>query len=351
LAIPSQPYQLMLQTGDAKNFLSWQASAGATSYQIQRSLDGVNYSNLGTSTLPKYLDTAVTIGTQYWYQVASVNGSGTSTYASPDASSIPSLIPAPRSEMSLLSLRFAAQQKADRVGSNFITLADWNTQITLAMYELYDLLIDSDPDLFLAPRARFNTSSNTTTGVYPLPDGFITFQDVNNADFIPAPLYKLQGVDLGINTATNAWVTVKKYNFIDRNNFLYPNTNSTIYGVFNMEYRPMGTNIELIPVPSSNQVVQLIYIPKLPELIQDTDLTTLGYSGWLQYVITRAAKYALDKEESSTAHLDAELVFLKKRIEDTAASRDQGRPDTISDVRRATNFGAYGPYDGFKGGW
>lgn len=80
----------------------------------------------------------------------------------------------------------------------------------------------------------------------------------------------------------------------------------------------------------------------------------LGYSGWLRYPIVRAAKYALDKEEGSdTSKLDAELGFLKSRIEQASQNRDVGAPDTISNTRRDPLYGGNGfaGGGGSNGGW
>ncbi len=101
----------------------------------------------------------------------------------------------------------------------------------------------------------------------------------------------------------------------------------------------MGSNIEFIPTPSGNQTIRLWYIPRMVELLKDTDTTTSGISGWIEYVIVRAAKYALDKEESDSSRLTEELMFLKQRIEESAPSRDAGLPDTISDSRSNTGWG------------
>ncbi len=142
-----------------------------------------------------------------------------------------------------------------------------------------------------------------------------------------------------------------KFNFIDRNKYVYPNSTSTIYGVYNMAYRMMGNNLNIIPTPAGNQQVRLWYAPKLPALLADSDLSTIGYSGWLRYPIVRAAKYALDKEESDTSKLDAELGFLKLRIEQAASNRDIGIPDTISNTRQDPIYGGGGFGGGGQGGW
>jgi hypothetical protein len=76
----------------------------------------------------------------------------------------------------------------------------------------------------------------------------------------------------------------------------------------------------------------------------------LGVSGWTEYVIVRAAKYALDKEESDTSKLDMELVALNDRIISSASYRDQGQPDKISDTRGNNGWGGSGN-TGFNGGF
>lgn len=345
MAAPATPSNFNIQPANSQVFLSWAITVGATSYQVQRSADGVTFAVIDSPVVPKYLDETAVNGTQYWYKVASTNGSGTSPYTSAQ-----STVPAPDGEMALLTLRQSAQEKADMVGSNFVTLVEWNKFINLACNELYDLLITSYEDYFMAPRARFNTIGGQS--IYALPSGSNSFNNAAGSSFTPDAFYKLLGVDLALNTSQNAFVTVNKFNLIDRNKYLYPNSGSTIYGAFNLQYRALGSNIEFIPTPSAGQVIQLLYIPRLSPLIQDTDITTIGYGGWLNYVIVRAAKYALDKEESDTSKLDAELLFLKTRIEETAQNRDAGQPDTISNVSGGGNWGGSGPFNGFpSGGW
>lgn len=347
MSIAATPNNFYVTQANRQVYLQWDIEAGASSYTIQRSLDGVSYSTIATVSANNYLDSAVTVGIQYYYQVASTNGSGTGVYTIPQ-----SAVPTPSGEMSLGQIRLSSQQRADRVNSQFVTLPEWNSYINQAMFELYDLLITAYEDYFVATPAQFVT--NGSTYLYPLPDGALSFTDPSGSPYIAQPFYKLLGVDLGLNSANNAWVTVGKFNFIDRNRFVYPNTASTIYGVFNLQYRMMGSNIEFIPTPSGNQPIRLWYIPRLQELLKDTDITTSGISGWIEYVIVRAAIYALVKEESDTAALERQLVFLKQRIEESAVNRDAGMPDKISDVRQngwwGSNSGGYSG-SGSVGGW
>lgn len=339
------PQNLSISQASGNIAITWTGVLGATSYAIQRSTDGVNFSALGTSTIPQYVDTLPGTGIMFFYQVAGVNVSGTGPY-----SATAQMVAAPATEMSLYEIRLRAQQRADRVNSNFVKQDEWNSYINLAQDELYDLLIDTFDDLYSDQYVFINTNGSTQN--YPLPDGVSNYigGSYPNTSGSPAQaLHKLVGVDLGINTSNNAWVTLLKYDFIERNRYVYPNSTSTIYGVYNMRYRLMGTNINIIPTPAGNQQLRLWYAPKLKGLLIDSDLSTTSISGWIDYVIVRAAKYALDKEEGTdTSKLDQEIAFLKTRIEQAAASRDVGVPDTISETRQSGGYGGTGW--GFGGG-
>lgn len=350
MSVPFQVQNLDAQQADGNILLTWTAVQGATSYVVQRSSDGgASYTTVATPSLPQYLDSLPGIGIQFYYQVAGVNGDGTGFY-----STAVSAVAAPPGEMSLGELRLRSQETADRVGSQFVSTSEWNAFIRLAMYELYDLLITAYED-YGYQTAYFFT--NGSTQYYALPDGATNYLGGTLGGTSGAPaqaFYKLLGVDLGINTSNNAWVTLNRYDLIDRNNYVYPNSTSTIYGVYNAKYRLVGNTLGFIPIPAGNQQMRILYAPRLPSLLADTDLTTIGYSGWLRYVIVRAAIYALNKEEGTdTTRLTEELVFLKKRIEDSAVNRDAGQPDTISDTRKSGIYGGNGFGSGFGGnaGW
>lgn len=352
MTVPYQPQNLTAEQADGNILLTWTGSLGATSYQIQRSTDGVNFTNLATTgVVAQYEDSLPGVGITYYYQVAAVNGADTSVY-----SSIVQMIAAPPGgEMSLFELRLRAQQTADRVNSQFVVTSEWNAFIRLAMYELYDLIITTYEDYFSSENVYIQTDG--TLFNYPFPNGVSnylggTFPNTSGS-IIPAPaFYKLVGVDLGINTSNNAWVTLKRFDWILRNEYVYPNSNSTIYGVYNMRYRPMANYIDLIPTPSGNQQLRIRYAPRLTALLRDNDITNISYSGWIRYVIVRAAKYALNKEEGSdTSHLDAELLYLKQRIEQTASNRDIGQADTISQTRQDPIYGGTGFAGGGNAGW
>jgi hypothetical protein len=337
--VPYQVQNLDAQQADGNILLTWNAALNATGYILQRSTDGINFSTLATlGQITQYIDSLPGIGQIFYYNIIATNIAGSAT-----VSTNVSMVAALPSEMSLGELRLRSQQTADRVNSNFVVTAEWNSFIRLAMYELYDLLITSYEDLFSDQIAFINT--NGTTQNYPFPDGVDNYfggiypsTSINGAP--SQAFYKLAGIDLAVNTSNNAWVTLRRFNFIDRNKYVYPNSTSTIYGIYNMGYRPMGKNLNIIPTPAGNQQLRLWYSPRLPALLADNDLTSIGFSGWLRYVIVRSAKYALDKEEGTdTSKLDAEIAYLKTRIEETAQNRDMGAPDKISNTRQDPIYG------------
>jgi len=339
MAIPATPSNMIIQQANHQVLVSYNLALSATSYNINRSIDQINYTVVAVISAKQYLDTTVVIGTQYFYKVSATNVDGTSPFTLPQ-----SVIPSPNGEMALAQIRLQAQQRADRVNSPFVSTAEWNTYINQSLFELYDLLVTAyGEEYFAAPVLTFTTVGNTQ--FYPLPNGI-------NYSAAPA-FYKLLGVDLGLNQSAqpnNGWVTVKRFNFIDRNKYFYPNTQSTIYGVFNMQYRLVGNQIEFIPAPSANQPIRIWYIPRMEMLLQDTDITTSGISGWIEYIITDAAIKAMQKEESDVSVLMLQKGVLIKRIEASSMNRDAGQADTISDTRNR-NGGNSGAGSGFGAGW
>ncbi|HET9313991.1 MAG TPA: lytic polysaccharide monooxygenase, partial [Vicinamibacteria bacterium] len=79
-AVPPAPTGLTATAGNAQVQLSWNAAAGATSYNVKRSTtNGGPYSNVATGvTATSYTNTGLTNGTTYYYVVTAVNAGGES---------------------------------------------------------------------------------------------------------------------------------------------------------------------------------------------------------------------------------------------------------------------------------
>lgn len=350
MAAPSAPSAntVILQTGNMNNFLSWPIISGATSYLVQRATDGITFSALGSSSNPNYIDTTALVGVTYYYQVAAMNGSGTSSYT---ASYPTNIVPCLPGQINLGMMRYQAQLKSDQLNSNFLTTDEWNININKSMFELFDILTIKDGENYVL--ASPYTISTTGAKNYPLPDGSTNF---NVGNVTPPAVYKLLGIDCGVAVGNNAWVTLPRYNWIDRNRFVYPQLQANALGVFNLSYRQMGNSLYFIPNPSAGQYIQVWYVPIMTMLLQDTDMLSFSISGWDEYVIIDAAIKAATKEESwdLVNSLKADKAAILMRIETTAANRDQGQPNTISDTRRNTGFydsGGFGGNGAGGGGW
>lgn len=354
MSVPYIPQNVVLQSGNAQNLVSWDMVPGATSYSVQRSTDGITFSSVGTTTTNGYLDTAVVVGISYFYQVGSTNVSGTSPYA---ASYPISIVPCLPGQINLGYLRYLSQLRADKLHSLYLTVDEWNSNINQSMFELADILTTKfGDDYFLAPPLLIPLTGAVS---YTLPDG--SNYPVNGVNS-PA-MYKLSGVDMNISGSTPGpspgWIPLARANWSDRDRFtVYPGQSGALNNLSQAAYRVMGQQLYIFP-PNQNQVIQLWYVPVTQMLLQDTDMLLFSFSGWSEYIIIDAAMKAMIKEESFdkwSALNQAKQVQIE-RIETTAANRDVGQPNSVSNVRGVmgdpgfSNWGSSFGGGGFGGSW
>lgn len=350
IALP--PQNVILQTGNGQNFITWNSVVGATSYSVQRSLDDSTWSIVGTPTTPSFLDTTALVGISYYYQVASVNVSGTSSYNAPIGGLPTSIVACLPGQINLGYLRYMAQLRADKLNSEYLTTDEQNFNINQSSNELYDILVGKfGEDYFFAPPLLINL-----TGVisYPQPDG--SNYPINGINS-PA-LYKLNGIDCNVSGPANdgpnsGWVPLARANWSDRDRYTsWPGQAGALNNIYQMYYRQMGNQIYLFP-QNINMVVRLWYVPILQQLLQDTDMLPFSISGWSEFIIIDAAMKMMIKEKSiekwnTLAQTKAGMI---ERIESIAANRDVGQGNSISNVRATMGdpgFSSWG--SGFGGG-
>ena len=76
---PAAPAGLQASPGNAQVTLTWNASTGATSYNVKRSTtNGGPYTTIASPATPSYTNTGLTNGTPYYYVVTAVNSAGES---------------------------------------------------------------------------------------------------------------------------------------------------------------------------------------------------------------------------------------------------------------------------------
>lgn len=221
----------------------------------------------------------------------------------------------------LAQLRADAQSEADMIGSSFVSDSEWLAWINGAAKELYGILVQKYGDDYFVQLPPYEFTTDGVSDHYALP-----------ADF-----FKLLGVDLVFSSSPGDCATLKPYNLADRNINAVQNVLGQYGQKTNLRYRVMGNRIAFSPRASAGQTIRLLYIPRVTELVLDTDVLD-GVCGWEDYVTTDAAIKALAKEESDTTVKERERAGMLSRIESEAANRDAGHPQTVSDT-------AYGRFE------
>lgn len=359
MSLSAIPTQVVLQTGNGQNFLTWNLVAGVTNYSVQRSTDGVTFAVVGTPTTNYYLDPTVSIGTNYYYSVASVSGSGMSGYAISQPTNITPCAPG---QINLGYLRYQARLRADMLKSNFVTNDEWNLMLNNSIFELSDILTCKfGEDYFLAPPLVIQSTSALS---YLLPNGtnYPNLNGVPDPSGQPAPAcFKVYGVDFNSYGAqinnTQGWVPMSRFNWSDRNkyNILLGAASNNVSGQYcSFQYREMGDQIYIIP-SNSGQYFRLWYVPINKQLLQDTDMMPFGYTAWWEYPVLDAAAKALAKQQlfDQAQELMNRKAAMETRIEVTAANRDVGQPNTASNTRNSMgdpNFSGPSSWGGGFGG-
>ncbi len=216
--------------------------------------------------------------------------------------------------ITLLQLRTQARERADMENSEFISPEELLSYINQSYAELYDILVGRFEDYY-----TLNTTIVVPNGSSQIP--------------LPTDFYKLRGVDLALDSSENNYTPVPRFNFNNRN-IRNANVSRLLSGQFNISYRIVGDNVELVPTDSSQGTYRIWYVPIYTPLVLDTDTVVASVSnqGWHEYIIIDAAIKMLDKEESSTTHLEKQRAALEKRIESMGRNRDANQPETISDI-------------------
>lgn len=211
--------------------------------------------------------------------------------------------------INLLQLKLRARQKADREKSNFVEDEELTFMINQSIAELHDLLVSANSSDYSISEYSFTTVANQDSYALPL-------------DF-----YKLKGADANINGGR--YFSLRAFNFNERNR-----NDDVAWGLINgpsVRYRLLGSNIKFSPKPEGIYNIKLWYTPVAPKLVLDTD-NLVDLNAFSEYVIVDAAIKYLQKEESDVSVLMTQKAELKRRIEIMSNNRDEGQPETISDI-------------------
>jgi len=143
------PTNLTATAGDRQVTLTWNASIGATSYNVYESTTyGGPYTKLNSTTNTNYTVTGLTNGVTYYFVVTAVNSTGESGYSN-QAGATPVAVPT--------NLTATA-------GNEQVTLT-WNASIGATSYNVYE------STTYGGPYTKLNSTTNTNYTVTGLTNG------------------------------------------------------------------------------------------------------------------------------------------------------------------------------------
>lgn len=268
------------------------------------------------------------------------------------------------SQASLGAIRIQAKQRAGMENNPAISDQEWNSYISLSYKELYDLLVAAyGNDYYVQTPYQFQING---LNFYPL----------------PADHYKTLGCDLQYSASPTGWITLKRFEFIDRNKGAYLNSAVTVSSLAQLWYIPEPTSLQFMPscaiTSGSTSVVvsdsvdlvvgmsvagngiqpyttitaintltntitlSLAAVSTLPVVVLQMwidSVTIDGISGWEEYVIVDAAIKSGIKQENVIMDLRQQKLDMKMRIETMAEGRDAGQAQHVSDAYSVNGFG------------
>ena len=211
--------------------------------------------------------------------------------------------------ITVATIKTRARQKADMVGSNFISDSELLAYVNEAYFSFYDLMVSRFEDYNLGDPVSFTISSGTP---------YYTV----DADF-----YKLVGVDRSLGGGR--WYPLRLTPWRSRNRY---QTGFSQYGLYpKVGYRLIGNKIRFTPEDQSPGDYRYWYIPLATALTDDAD-TIERYNGFEELVVIDTAIKMLAKEESDINYLLMERQRVENRIKDMAQQRDLSEQGRIEEV-------------------
>jgi len=199
-----------------------------------------------------------------------------------------------------------ARQRADQVGSQFVSDSEALDYLKLGYQNFYDLVVQSNNTYYIS---QFDVTLVSGQQDYPLP-----------ADF-----YKLLGMDL--MATVGAPVTLRPFQWNERNRYKYAGLTTMAGPVY--RYNLLGSNVRFTPIPGSGSV-RVYYTPLAALPTADTDnIDTMGFD---EFMILSVALKMLAKEESDTQLVAAELAAQRERVQTMLADQDASFPKAVIDI-------------------
>lgn len=225
-------------------------------------------------------------------------------------------------QVSLSTLILRVRERSDQVGSQFVTDAELTRLINEGKKALDDVLVQAYGEDYFAQSATFLTTVST--------------ENYSLSVLTTGSFYKL----LSLSQFTgNGWIDCDQYNKRDRN-MLRSAVVQSLPG-YGFRYRVMGPNLSLLPVPTGQTRLEIMWVPISTTLVASSDAFD-DINGYSEFIVLNAAIAVKDKEESDTSVLQADRALIVDRILAAAPNRDAGEPMTVADVQAGSALGAFG---------
>lgn len=218
--------------------------------------------------------------------------------------------------------------------SLFVTDTEIVGYIDRSYRELYDILTTCYENYAISQYSFFTTNG---TDLYDLPTDF----------------YKILGLDLTLDP--NRSISLVPFMWRERNRYRSGLFSPIVPGVI-YQYHLAGNQIRLIPNPSAqgaNLTMWYVPIPKtLVVTVTDSakQISSVDIiNGYDQFIELSVVTWILSKMEQDISQWEVKLREIKQNILDSAANRDAGCPERVTDA--TSNFWPQGPGSGTGVGW
>lgn len=246
------------------------------------------------------------------------------------------------SPISAAELEQRVRERADMVGSEFVTGPEIQRYLEAAWQEFYSILVASGEDLFVR-RATLTPNAGDMLGTEAL--DFISTEDgdliaIGNAGSLRTYVnLPTSFKSLRLVRHTDGYqlrkATLNDYEFLQNSS----RPGKPLYYRLEVDPRNDYVRLELLPTMDVSYTLEVFYIPQisLDEFLATSDVARI-VRGWDEYLVLTASGKCLSKEESEVSNVMKERELLIERIKSDLIPVDRAEPDRVQQIQNSGYF-------------